>query len=117
MIWVDTDGTTPVNVVTRWTVTPAAGTTSLSGNDSSSLPLVYTPGLEMLFLNGVLLARTTDYTATSGVSITLASATVAGDIVIVLCPLQITTSDTYTQTQISGLISGNNILTIIGALI
>jgi hypothetical protein len=103
LIWVDTDGTTPVNVVTRWTVTPAAGTTSLSGNDSSSLPLIYTPGFELLFLNGVLLARTTDYTATSGTSITLAAATAAGDIVIVLCPLQITTSDVYTQAQTNAL--------------
>jgi hypothetical protein len=97
-IWIDTDGTAPTTVVTRWTKQPSGGTTVLSGNDDYSIPLAYSPGYEQVFINGVLLSRSgTDYTATSGTSITLAAATVAGDIVEVICPLQIATTDTYTQ--------------------
>ena len=98
LIWVDTDGTAPTTVVTRWSKQPAAGTTSLSGNDDNNVPLSYSAGYEQVFLNGTLLSRANDYTATSGTSITLTTGTVAGDIVEVICPLQISTTDTYTQT-------------------
>lgn len=98
-IWVDTDGTSPTAVITRWSKAPSAGTTSITGNDDSSIPLYYTAGYEQVFLNGVLLSRGGDYTATSGTGITLSNATVAGDIVEVISPFQITMADTYTQTQ------------------
>jgi hypothetical protein len=101
-IWIDTDGTAPTTVVTRWTEQPAAGTTVLTGNDDYSIPLAYSPGYEQVFLNGVLLSRSgSEYTATNGTSITLATATVAGDIVEVICPLQIATTDTYTQSAVN----------------
>ena len=98
LVWLDTDGTAPTTVVTRWSKAPAAGTTSLSGNDDNNVPLSYSAGYEQVFLNGALLSRANDYTATSGTSITLTTGTVAGDIVEVICPLQISTTDTYTQT-------------------
>jgi hypothetical protein len=97
-IWIDTDGTAPTTVVTRWSKQPASGTTSLSGNDDYSIPLAYSAGYEQVFLNGTLLSRGNDYTATSGTTITLSTSTVTGDIVEVICPLQISTTDTYTQT-------------------
>ena len=100
LVWLDTDGTAPTTVVTRWSKAPAAGTTSLSGNDDNNVPLSYSAGYEQVFLNGALLSRANDYTATSGTSITLTTGTVAGDIVEVICPLQISTTDTYTQTEI-----------------
>jgi hypothetical protein len=106
-IWIDTDGTAPTTVVTRWSKQPAAGTTSLSGNDDYSIPLVYTAGYEQVFLNGVLLSRTNDYTATSGTTVTLLNQTVAGDIVEIICPLQISTTDTYTQTQVNAAFQAN----------
>ena len=98
LVWLDTDGTAPTTVVTRWSKAPASGTTSLSGNDDNNVPLSYSAGYEQVFLNGALLSRANDYTATSGTSITLTTGTVAGDIVEVICPLQISTTDTYTQT-------------------
>ena len=108
-IWIDTDGTAPTTVVTRWTKQPAAGTTSLTGNDDYSIPLAYSPGYEQVFLNGVLLSRSgSEYTATNGTSITLASATVAGDIVEVICPLQIATTDTYTQSAVNNAFQANS---------
>jgi hypothetical protein len=107
-IWIDTDGTAPTTVVTRWTKQPAAGTTVLTGNDDYSIPLAYSPGYEQVFVNGVLLSRSaSDYTATSGTSITLASATVASDIVEVICPLQIATTDTYTQSAVNNAFQAN----------
>jgi hypothetical protein len=92
-----------VNVVTRWVATPAAGTTAFSGNDIYGIPLIYTPGFEMFYLNGVLLLRGVDYFATDGLSITLGEPTITNDVVEVICPLQITTADTYTQAQINAL--------------
>jgi hypothetical protein len=107
-IWIDTDGTAPTTVVTRWTEQPAAGTTVLTGNDDYSIPLAYSPGYEQVFLNGVLLSRSgSEYTATNGTSITLATATVAGDIVEVICPLQIATTDTYTQSAVNNAFQAN----------
>ena len=97
-IWLDTDASVPSTSVTRWYKLPASGTTTLSGNDDNSIPLAYTPGYEQVFLNGTLLSRSAaDYTATTGTSVVLSSAIVAGDIVEIICPLQITTTDTYTQ--------------------
>ena len=63
----------------------------------SNVPLSYSAGYEQVFLNGALLSRANDYTATSGTSITLTTGTVAGDIVEVICPLQISTTDAITK--------------------
>lgn len=74
-------GQSPGLQVIRWSKAPAAGTTTLSGLDDYSVGLTYTAGYESVYLNGVLLDRTTDYTATNGTTIVLGTATVAGDIV------------------------------------
>ena len=74
-------GQSPGLQVIRWSKAPTAGTTTLSGLDDYSVGLTYTAGYESVYLNGVLLDRTTDYTATNGTTIVLATATVAGDIV------------------------------------
>ena len=68
--------------ITRWKKTAAGGETSLSGNDDNSVSLAYTSGAEKVFLNGVLLVRGSDYTATNGTSITgLSPALTASDVV------------------------------------
>lgn len=74
-------GQSPGLQVIRWSKAPTAGTTTLSGLDDYSVGLTYTAGYESVYLNGVLLDRTTDYTATNGTTIVLGTATVAGDIV------------------------------------
>jgi len=48
-IWVDTDGTAPTTVVTRWSKSPTNGTTTLSGTDDTTNTLAYTPGYEQVF--------------------------------------------------------------------
>lgn len=56
--------------------------TVVSGNDADSQTLVYTPGAEQVFLNGVkLVDGGADYTATSTTVVTLAESYLSGDVV------------------------------------
>jgi hypothetical protein len=68
----------------RFRFTAAGGETSVSGADAHGLTLAYIPGKEQVYLNGVLLARTSDYTATNGTSITSLAALAASDIVEII---------------------------------
>jgi hypothetical protein len=68
----------------RFRFTAAGGETSESGLDDNGLTLSYLPGKEQVYLNGVLLARTSDYTATNGTSITSLAALTAGDILEII---------------------------------
>ena len=68
----------------RFRFTAAGGETSESGLDDNGLTLSYIPGKEQVYLNGVLLARTSDYTATDGTSITSLAALTAGDILEII---------------------------------
>ena len=68
-----------------WRKTMSGAETSLSGYDNASQALSYTPGQEQVYLNGILLVRADDYTATNGTSITGLSALSASDFVQVNC--------------------------------
>jgi hypothetical protein len=67
-----------------WRKAASGGETSLSGSDDFSTTLAYTVGAEQVFINGVLLERGVDYTASTGTSITGLTALVAGDIATVV---------------------------------
>jgi hypothetical protein len=69
-----------------WRYTATGGETTLSGTDGFSTTLAYTVGAEQVFINGVLLVRGTDYTASTGTSITGLTALVAGDSAVVESP-------------------------------
>jgi hypothetical protein len=68
----------------RFRFTATGGETSKSGLDDNGLTLAYIVGKEQVYLNGVLLARTSDYNATNGSSITGLAALTAGDILEVI---------------------------------
>ena len=68
----------------RYRFTASGGETSVSGTDANGLTLSYIPGKEQVYLNGVLLARTSDYTASNGTSITSLAALAANDIVEII---------------------------------
>ena len=65
-----TVGTTPFTQ-TFFTKTLDSGALSYSGNDDNGNSLSYTAGAIAVYLNGILLLDTVDYTATNGTSITL----------------------------------------------
>jgi hypothetical protein len=77
------DSSANANVL-RWRKTAVGGETSLSGADDNAATLTYTVNLEFVYLNGVLLTRGADYTASNGTSITGLVALEAGDVVEVL---------------------------------
>ena len=68
----------------RYRYTAAGGETTESGPDDNGLTLSYIVGKEQVYLNGVLLARTSDYNATNGTSITGLAALTAGDILEII---------------------------------
>jgi hypothetical protein len=99
-IWIDSDDEVPgitSSLNYRWRRIATGGETSLSGNDSSGLPLAYNPGYEQVYLNGVLLYRGSDYVATTGNTITGLTALVANDTIEVLSFVTAPIGDTYTQ--------------------
>jgi len=70
---------------TRWSKTMSGGETTLSSTDDNSVSLSYTVGYEQVYLNGVLLVRNVDYTASTGTTITgLSPALAANDVAEVL---------------------------------
>ena len=99
--WFPLLGIAPASQVDRWTKTAAGGETSLSGNDDNAVSLSYTAGTEQVYLNGVLLARGSDYTATNGTTITGLTALAASDIaeVITFNPSNILTTDSVIATD------------------
>ena len=68
----------------RYRYTASGGETSVSGTDDNGLTLSYIAGKEQVYLNGVLLARTSDYTASNGTSITSLAALATSDIVEII---------------------------------
>jgi hypothetical protein len=68
----------------RYKFVASGGETSVSGTDANGLTLSYLPGKEQVYLNGVLLLRGTDYTASNGTSITSLAALAASDILEVI---------------------------------
>ena len=68
----------------RYRYTASGGETSESGPDDNGLTLSYIVGKEQVYLNGVLLVRSTDYVATNGTSIASLAALTAGDILEVI---------------------------------
>ena len=91
-----------------WRKTMSGGETSLSGYDNASQALSYTPGQEQVYLNGILLVRGDDYTATNGTSITGLSALSSGDFVQVNCYNNFSVATTP-ATSITGTIANNQL--------
>ena len=91
-----------------WRKTMSGGETSLSGYDNASQALSYTPGQEQVYLNGILLVRGDDYTATNGTSITGLTALAASDFVQINCYNNFSVATTP-ATSITGTIANNQL--------
>ncbi len=105
-------GTNPFDYF-KYTATNAQ--TTFSGNDANSESLVYTVGNITVHLNGVLLDAT-DYTATSGTSVVLASGASSGDILVIheFNETALTDVSADTTPQLSGNldVNGNDIVSV-----
>lgn len=121
-VWLDTDADSTTVFEQCWRKAVTTAGTTISGVDDYSLTLAYTVGFEQVYLNGVLLVRAVDYTATNGTSVVLTTATTVGDYVEIITTSTFVAANTYTQsaanaafypvttTQIAGknkLINGN----------
>jgi len=109
---------TAVNgTASRQTFTATAGQTTFS--------IVYDIGFVDLYLNGLKLQASVDFTATNGTSIVLASPATSGDVVDIVAYGAFSLANTYTQAQTdtllsakqATLVSGTNIKTINGATV
>ena len=74
--------------------TATTGQTTFSGSDNNSATLSYSAGNLIVTLNGIVLDNGSDYTATSGTSIVLASGAAAGDHLAVVAFKSFTVADT-----------------------
>jgi hypothetical protein len=69
----------------RYRYTLTGGETSVSGADDNGNTLAYLTGKEQVYLNGVLMVRAQDYTATNGTSITgFSPALAASDVIEII---------------------------------
>jgi hypothetical protein len=69
----------------RYRYTLTGGETSVSGVDDNGNTLTYLTGKEQVYLNGVLMVRAQDYTATNGTSITgFSPALAASDVIEII---------------------------------
>jgi hypothetical protein len=89
-----------VATLSRYRYVAVGSETSVSGVDANGNVLGYTVGMEQVYLNGVLLVRTSDYTASSGTSITGLTALVASDIVEILTFSPFTIANAVDQTLV-----------------
>jgi hypothetical protein len=95
-VWAEISSSADI-IAYKYTV--AGGATSVSGADDNGLTLTYTVGKEQVYINGVLQVRGSDYTATTGSSITGMAAMLADDIVTVLAFTAFVVANTYTQAE------------------
>ena len=89
-----------VATLTRYRFVAAGAETSVSGIDANGAVLAYTIGMEQVYLNGVLLVRGGDYTASTGTSITGLTALVLNDVVEVLTFSPFTIANAVDQTLV-----------------
>jgi hypothetical protein len=89
-----------------------AGQTTFSGADANALTLAYTVGAEQVYLNGVLLVRGTDYTASTGTSVVITTAATVSDVLNVVAFGTFLTANTYTIAQTDALLQSSTIADI-----
>ena len=99
----------------RYRFTASGGETSISGVDANGATLSYIVGKEQVYLNGVLLVRTSDYTASNGSSITSLAALVANDIVEIITFTSFEVANAVTSTDFTNSQNAQDIMTIMGA--
>ena len=83
----------------RFTYTATASQTTFTGNDDNTNSLAYDAGFLDVYMNGVKLVNGSDFTATNGTSIVLASAAAANDTIEIIAYGTFVLADHLTETQ------------------
>lgn len=106
-VWIDSDSDIgsglDIQTFQRWSKLLTASATTISGTDDNSLSLLYTPGYEQVFINGTMISRGTDYTATTGTTVVLTEAALSGDLIEIVYFAPFAISDTYTKANADAL--------------
>ena len=103
-IWIDSDEdvtTFDPNIIRRKAITATAGQTVFTAD----LPFI--DGFEQIFMNGLLLVKTTDYATSGGNTVTLTSAAAASDIIEIVSVTGANSVNTYTQAEVNALLAAN----------
>jgi hypothetical protein len=116
-LWLDTDATSTTVFEQCWRKAVVTAGATISGVDDYSLTLAYTVGFEQVYLNGVLLVRAVDYTATDGTSVVLTTATTVGDYVEIITTSTFVAANTYTQAAANAAFISKSTVTAKGDLI
>jgi hypothetical protein len=102
-LWIDSNqavGTgLDIQTITRWYKTISASTTTISGLDDENTNLLYRPGFELVYINGTLINRGLDYTATTGDTIVLNEAVLSGDLIEIHSYQSFMLLEHYTKTE------------------
>ena len=102
-LWIDSDQSVgtglDIQTITRWYKTISASTTTISGLDDENTNLLYRPGFELVYVNGTLINRGLDYTATTGDTIVLNEAVLSGDLVEIHSYQSFMLIEHYTKTE------------------
>ena len=91
--WINASSAGAVSLL-DYEYTATAGQTTFSGSDNNSATLAYAAGNLIVTLNGIVLDNGSDYTATSGTSIVLASGAALNDHLAVVAFKSFTVADT-----------------------
>ena len=103
-IWIDSDEdvtTFDSNIIRRKAITATAGQTVFTAD----LPFI--DGFEQIFMNGLLLVKTTDYATSGGNTVTLTSGAAASDVIEIVSVTGANSVDTYTQAETNALLAAN----------
>jgi hypothetical protein len=103
-IWIDSDEnvtTFDSNIIRRKTVTATAGQTVFT----TDVPFV--DGFEQVFMNGLLLVKTTDYATSNSNTVTLTSGAAVSDIIEIVTVTGANSVSTYTQAETDALLAAN----------
>ena len=106
-IWIDASTGNGIQLV-RWRKTIASSGSTITGLDDNNLTLSYTAGNEQVYINGTLITRGQDYTATNGTSVVLTQSAEVGDTVEIFGNPLFSVTDVYTQSQANSLYVRNS---------
>lgn len=102
-LWIDSNenvGTgLDIQTFLRWSKTLSASTSTISGYDNNNLNLLYTPGFEQVYINGTLINRLIDYTASNGTSVALTEPAFSGDLIEIHAFESFGIADVYTKNE------------------